>query len=71
MSEILNERGISIHPTTIMRWVHEYDNLIYQIWKKKNKTTRLSWKIDETYIKFKEKWCYLYRTIDKEDRTLA
>ncbi|PEV82594.1 hypothetical protein CN429_13745, partial [Bacillus cereus] len=27
------ERGVSVHPTTIMRWVHEYGNLIYQIWK--------------------------------------
>ncbi|MGE7940059.1 hypothetical protein [Bacillus paramycoides] len=38
VSEILKERGVSVHPTTIMRWVHEYGNLIYQIWKKKNKS---------------------------------
>ena len=36
VSEILKERGVSIHPTTIMRWVHEYGNLIYQIWKKRD-----------------------------------
>ncbi|EJQ98095.1 hypothetical protein II5_05872 [Bacillus cereus MSX-A1] len=35
VSEILKESGISVHPITIMRWVHEYGNLIYQIWKKK------------------------------------
>ncbi|ALZ64529.1 hypothetical protein FORC13_p044 (plasmid) [Bacillus cereus] len=29
MSEILKERGISIHPTTIMRWVHRYENIIH------------------------------------------
>lgn len=52
VSAILKERGISIHPTTIMHWVHEYRNLIYQIWKKKNKRAQLSWKMDETYIKF-------------------
>ncbi|EOP72656.1 hypothetical protein KOW_01224 [Bacillus cereus VDM006] len=70
VSEILKERGISVHPTTIMRWVHEYGNLIYQIWKKKNKRAQLSWKMDETYIKVKGKWCYLYRAIDKEGQTL-
>ena len=70
MSEILKERGISVHPTTIMRWVHEYGNLIYQIWKKKNKNIQLSWRLDETYIKVKGKWCYLYRAIDKEGQTL-
>ncbi|NSW39283.1 IS6 family transposase [Bacillus sp. Xin1] len=70
VSEILRERGVSVHPTTIMRWVHEYGNLIYQIWKKKNKNVQLSWKLDETYIKVKGKWCYLYRAIDKDGHTL-
>ncbi|MGG0454519.1 IS6 family transposase [Bacillus mycoides] len=70
VSEILKERGVSVHPTTIMRWVHEYGNLIYQIWKKKTKNTHLSWKLDETYIKVKGKWCYLYRAIDIEGHTL-
>ncbi|MBC6971036.1 IS6 family transposase, partial [Bacillus sp. Xin] len=64
------ERGVSVHPTTIMRWVHEYGNLIYQIGKKKNKNVPLSWKLDETYIKVKGKWCYLYRAIDKDGHTL-
>ncbi|MDA2638842.1 IS6 family transposase [Bacillus cereus] len=66
VSEILRERGISVHPTTIMRWVHEYSNLIYQIWKKKkkNKATHPVWHLDETYIKVKGEWRYLYRAID-------
>lgn len=41
VSEILKERGISVHPTTIMRWIHGYGNPIYQIWKVKNKSARL------------------------------
>ncbi|MBG9583404.1 hypothetical protein ABE42_30350 [Bacillus thuringiensis] len=40
VSELLKERGISVHPTTIMRLVHEYGNLIYQIWKKKKQNDR-------------------------------
>ncbi len=70
ISELLRERDISVHPTTIMRWVHEYRNLIYQIWKKKNKKVQSSWKLDETYIKVKGKWRYLYRAIDKGGYTL-
>ncbi|WP_459500205.1 IS6 family transposase [Bacillus sp. C1] len=70
VSEILQERGVSVHPTTIMRWVHEYGNLIYQIWKKKNKTTHRAWHLDETYIKVKGDWCYLYRAIDEAEHTL-
>jgi len=70
VSEILKERGVSVHPTTIMRWVHEYGNLIYQIWKKKNQSAHLAWHLDETYIKVKGEWCYLYRAIDQEGYTL-
>ncbi len=68
--EMMEERGLTIAHTTIMRWVHEYGNLIYQIWKKKNKSARLSWHLDETYIKVKGEWRYLYRAIDKDGFTL-
>ncbi|PFL13729.1 hypothetical protein COJ07_29530 [Bacillus cereus] len=37
VSELLRERGISVHPTTIMRWVHEYGDLIYQMCTQKLK----------------------------------
>ncbi|MGH0945220.1 IS6 family transposase [Bacillus mycoides] len=70
VSEILKERGVSVHPTTIMRWVHEYGNLIYQMWKKKNKSAHHVWHLDETYIKVKGEWCYLYRAIDSDGHTL-
>ncbi|MED1565749.1 IS6 family transposase [Bacillus paramycoides] len=70
VSEILKERGVSVHPTTIMRWVHEYGNLIYQIWKKKKKSAHFAWHLDETYIKVKGEWCYLYRAIDQKGYTL-
>ncbi|MBC6971059.1 IS6 family transposase, partial [Bacillus sp. Xin] len=53
-----------------MRWVHEYGNLIYQIWKVKNKSARLSWYLEETYIKVKGEWRYLYRAINKDRHTL-
>lgn len=54
-----------------MRWVHQYGNLIYQIWKKKNKSAHFAWHLDETYIKVKEEWCYLYRAINQEGYTLG
>ncbi|WP_423743058.1 IS6 family transposase [Bacillus cereus] len=70
VSEILKEHGISDHPTTIMRWVNEYGNLIYQIWKKKNKTAHSVWHLDETHIKVEGEWCYLYRAISGDGYTL-
>ncbi|MGM0135949.1 transposase for insertion sequence-like element IS431mec [Enterococcus sp. AZ167] len=70
VQEILYDRGINVSHTTIYRWVQEYGKLLYQIWKKKNKKSFYSWKMDETYIKIKGKWHYLYRSIDADGLTL-
>ncbi|MDT2877069.1 IS6 family transposase [Lactococcus lactis] len=55
VQEILYDRGINVSHTTIYRWVQEYGKRLYQIWKKKNKKSFYSWKMDETYIKIKGK----------------
>ena len=70
VQEILYDRGINVSHTTIYRWVQEYGKLLYQIWKKKNKKSFYSWKMDEIYIKIKGKWHYLYRAIDADGLTL-
>ncbi|MDF4766497.1 IS6 family transposase, partial [Vibrio parahaemolyticus] len=70
VSEILKERGISVHPTTVMRWIHEYNSLIYQVLKRKNITSHHTWHLDETYIKVKGERRYLYRAIDSDGYTL-
>lgn len=44
--------------------------IIYCLWKKKNKSVGDSWRMDETYIKVKGKWHYLYRAIDSSGMTL-
>ncbi|WP_427814981.1 IS6 family transposase (plasmid) [Enterococcus sp. 22-H-5-01] len=70
VSKILNERGINGCHTTVYRWAQEYSKVIYCIWKKRNKSVDDSWRMDETYIKVKEKWHYLYRAIDSSGITL-
>lgn len=70
VSEILNERGINVCHTTVYRWVQEYSQIIYCSWKKRNKSIGDSWRMDETYIKVKGKWHYLYRAIDSSGLTL-
>ena len=34
------------------------------------KPTNKSWRVDETYIKVKGRWCYLYRAIDSAGATI-
>ncbi len=39
--------------------------------RKRKKTVGTSWRVDETYIKIKGKWCYLNRAVDKEGKTIV
>ena len=70
ISEILRERGVNVHHSTVYRWIQEYAPILYQIWKKKHKKVYYKWRIDEIYIKIKGKWCYLYRAIEADGHKL-
>ena len=56
VQELLYDRGINVCHTTIYRWVKEYSKVLYYLWKKKNRQSFYSWKMDETYIKIKGRW---------------
>lgn len=70
LKEIACERGLSVERSTLCRWVHEYGPEINKRTRPHLKTSNDSWKLDETYIKIKGKWHYLYRAIDKAGDTL-
>ncbi|MDU0406830.1 hypothetical protein ML8HA_02662 [Lactococcus lactis] len=70
VQELLYDRGINVCHTTIYRWVQEYSKVLYYLWKKKNRQSFYSWKMDETYIKIKGRGHYLYRAIDADGLTL-
>ena len=63
--EMMEERGLSLAHTTIMRWIHEYAPKIDKRTRPKLRQTGDSWMVDETYVKVKGKWMYLYRAVDK------
>ena len=65
------ERGIHVDHSTINRWVIHYSPLLEDEFRKKYKRkTGLSWRMDETYIKVKGEWHYLYRAVDKAGDTV-
>lgn len=70
LEEIMMERGLSVDHTTIYRWVMIYAPQIEKKSRKYLKLTNDSWRVDETYIKVKGKWKYLYRAVDSNDETL-
>jgi len=65
VEEIMKMRGVSIDHATIQRWVYKFTPFIESEMKKRKGRVATSWRLDETYIKVKGIWCYLYRAVDK------
>lgn len=68
--EMMEERGLSMAHTTIMRWVHQYGPELDERVRRYLKPTNDSWRVDETYVKVKGQWMYLYRAVDSEGHTI-
>jgi len=52
--------------STVYRWVQAYAPELDLRCLKQLKPTNDSWRVDETYIKVKGEWKYLYRAVDSE-----
>ncbi|MBJ7987686.1 IS6 family transposase [Bacillus cereus] len=68
--EMMEERGLSFAHTTIMRWVHQFGPELDKRICFHLKQTDDSWRADDTYIKVKSQWMYLYRAVDSEGNTI-
>lgn len=68
--EMMEERGLSMAHTTVMRWVHQYGPELDERVRPHLKPTNDSWRVDETYIKVKGQWMYLYRAVDSKGNTI-
>jgi transposase-like protein len=64
------EREVKVDHTTIMRWVHQYSSEIEKKIRRHLRPTNDSWKVDETYVKVKDKWKYFYRAVDSNGDTI-
>src|SRR5277367_4489463 len=68
--EMMAERGLSLAHTTIMRWVWRYAPEFEKRWKRFAQAVGRSWRVDETYVKIRGEWCYLYPAMDRAGRTV-
>jgi transposase-like protein len=71
LESMLKDRGVKVDHTTIYRWVMKYTHEIKKRTKwYKGLSSYQSIYVDETYIKVKGKWKYLYRAINKSGQTI-
>src|SRR5918911_2195989 len=70
VEELMPERGVPGDHATIQRWVVQYSPLLEAAFHRRKRSVWLSWRMDETYIKVKGQWSYLYRAVDKTGQTI-
>ena len=70
VEELLAERGLLVDHVTVWRWVQRYAPEMERRLRSRLKPASDSWRVDETYIRIKGKWRYLYRAVDSAGATL-
>ena len=63
-------RGLSVDYVTVWRWVQRYAPELERRLRRHLKPTNDSWRVDETYVRVKGKWVYLYRAVDSSGATI-
>src|SRR6266853_5038362 len=67
---MMAERGIDLAHTTIMRWIQRYVPEFERRWNRFACKAGRSWRVDETYVRIKGRWTYLYRAVDSDGKTV-
>jgi len=67
---MMEERRLSISHTTIYRWVQRYAHELEKRCRPHLRPTNDSYRVDETYVKIKGQWYYLYRAVDSTGQTI-
>jgi putative transposase len=70
LKEMMAERGISVDHATIHRWVVRYSPELLKRFNARKRAVTGKWHVDETYIKVRGRWTYLYRAIDSNGDTV-
>src|SRR6516164_11650514 len=62
LEEMMQERGVEVDHATLNRWVLKYVPQLEAAFRARERPVGTSWRLDETYVKIKGLWRYLYRT---------
>ena len=67
---MMAERGILVDHSTLYRWIIRLTPLLSKAFRRYKRAVGARWRMDETYIKVKGRWTYLYRAVDRDGQTL-
>jgi putative transposase len=70
LEEMMGERGVEVDHSTLNRWVVKYVPLLDRQFRVRKRPVGVSWRLDETSVKVKGEWTYLYRAVDKAGATV-
>ncbi|WP_122984688.1 IS6 family transposase [Paraburkholderia hospita] len=70
LEEMMAERGIDVDHSSVHRWVIKLVPLFEKAFRKHKRPVGNSWRVDETYVKVRGQWKYLYRAVDKAGDTV-
>jgi putative transposase len=70
LEEMMGEHGVEVDHATLNRWVLKYVPLLEQEFRVRKEAVGSSWRMDETYVRVKGNWKYLYRAVDKAGATV-
>jgi len=70
LAEMMAERSVTVSHTTILRWVQRFVPEFEKRWSRHARPIGTSWRVDETYVRVKGRWTYLYRAVDKRGLTV-
>src|SRR5712675_265753 len=67
---MLLDRGVEVDHTTIFRWIQAYAEELEKRIRPPLRMSNGSWRVDETYVRVKGRWMYLYRAGDSRGQTI-
>lgn len=70
VEEMMRERGVAVDHSTLNRWGITYAPELERQFRLRKHPVGKSWRMDETYIRVKGEWQYLYRAVDSEGQTI-
>ena len=70
LEEMMAERGVSVDHSTVHRWAIKLLPVLEKAFRRHKQPVGKSWRMDETYIRVKGEWRYLYRAVDRDGNTI-